>query len=81
MLTCLGEHHYHQMNRAYGPGLEGLYSSNDKSKLKLCKENEISLIIVPYWWDSTMIQLKEFITHQKTHLNNSLLNQKILNIE
>lgn len=83
ILKISGEHHYHQMNKAFGPGLETLYSTNDKMKSNICKEKGISLIVVPYWWNSSTDLLKELILHQRPDLNEiiSLKKNKNLNIE
>jgi hypothetical protein len=44
-----GEHHFHDI---YHMGtLWQQVRKKDKDKRKACKENEITLIEVPYWWD------------------------------
>ena len=56
-----GEHHYMDLP-SFG-SLE-LYKTRDEEKVRLCEENRITLIIIPYWWDNSIQHLKEIISDQ-----------------
>jgi hypothetical protein len=43
-----GEQHYYDI---YALGNLWVQRERDKEKRKVCKENEITLIEIPYWWD------------------------------
>lgn len=47
---CWGEHHYYNVDGAFGPnGTSSLYSDRDSLKSALCKVRGITLIVIPYW--------------------------------
>jgi hypothetical protein len=47
----IGEHHYHNMDVAFGPnGTASLYSERDLQKMSLCQTHGITLIFIPYWY-------------------------------
>ena len=53
-----GEHHYQDIP-AFGP--VELYRSRDLEKLEFCKNNNIHLIIIPFWWDLSLDSLSLLI--------------------
>ena len=60
-----GEQHYQDIPHVFG-NLE-TYQYRDLEKEKLCKEHEIQLIVVPYWWDNKLDSLETFL-HSKINL-------------
>ena len=54
-----GLQHYIDIPSGFSP-LE-LYKHRDKEKVQLCKEFEIRLLIIPYWWDNKLDSLKATI--------------------
>jgi hypothetical protein len=44
-----GEHHF---NDIYALGNKWIQQQKDEEKRKLCIENEITLIEIPYWWNN-----------------------------
>ena len=54
-----GKQHYEDIPSFFAP-IE-MYQFRDKEKEKLCKKFDISLIIVPYWWDNKIESLKKEI--------------------
>ena len=65
-----GEHHYMD-NPVYGPC--ELYQQKDKEKAEKCKENGISLIIIPYWWNEQPEFIIEKIKEDTTNDYKTLL--------
>lgn len=53
-----GKHHYEDSPMI---GSLDMYQQRDTEKYSLCKEYNISLILIPYWWDGYEESLKEFI--------------------
>lgn len=57
-----GEQHFHNLVHCFGRGGDQLaYTDRDRVKHKKCAEVGISIIGVPYWWDSTSQSLEEII--------------------
>ena len=54
-----GEQHY---NNTYNIGAQWIYGARDDEKKRACKEEGITLIEVPYWWD---LQRKFTVDHFK----------------
>ena len=54
-----GKHHYEDMPSAF-TNLES-YKYRDLEKEKLCKEHDIQLIVIPYWWDNKLDSLRTFL--------------------
>ena len=54
-----GEQHYFDIPSAFS-SLE-MYKSRDKEKEKLCKQFNVHLIIIPYWWNKSLESLKNTI--------------------
>ena len=52
-----GEQHFDEIPAMKGN--TGFY--RDSEKLKLCKDNEIKLITIPYWWDLSVSSLQRII--------------------
>ena len=61
-----GRHHYEER-----PALGSLdmYQKRDAEKQELCKDNNIALVLVPYWWDNTEEGLKKLIKEQYPSIN------------
>ena len=60
-----GQHHY-QDSPALGCGLIELHQQRDTEKVELCKTQNISLVVVPYWWDNTISSLRTLIRENRT---------------
>ena len=59
------EYHGHQHfidSPHYGP-LE-LYQIRDETKIQLCKENNIKLLVIPFWWDNKKDSLHKTIFNE-----------------
>ena len=54
-----GKQHYADMPAAFA-NLE-TYKYRDLEKEKLCKEHNIQLIVIPYWWDNKLDSLRTFL--------------------
>ena len=54
-----GEQHYDEQLSSFSP-IE-VYAQRDVQKKQLCEENDIQLIIIPYWWDKSESTLSQFI--------------------
>ena len=50
-----GEHHYDDLPSGFG-ALE-VYKEKDREKIELCKQYNVKLMLVPYWWDQKQNQL------------------------
>ena len=61
-----GKHHYEDIPQAFS-NLE-TYKNRDLEKEKLCKEHEIQLIVIPYWWNNKLDSLKTFLYSKINHL-------------
>lgn len=46
-----GEHHYHNLETAFGPTGTASHAERDQEKSALCESRGITLIPIPYWWD------------------------------
>ena len=57
-----GEQHYDEMLSGFAP-IE-TYKTRDFEKLQLCKENNINLIYIPYWWNLNAESLHSFVLRQ-----------------
>ena len=55
-----GKQHYEDMHSQSFGSLE-LYKNRDVEKKRICKQSNISLIIVPYWWDNHLESLQELM--------------------
>ena len=75
-----GEHHYKEVP-AFG-AME-MYKERDNEKFKLCKENNIILISIPYWWDCEISSLCDYINtvHPSILHQIELYSKKILNLK
>ena len=58
-----GEQHYHDTPGAGFAPLE-MYQRRDVEKQEICSKNNITLVVVPYWWDGTLEQLKYFLNYK-----------------
>ncbi len=64
-----GEHHFHDL---YHLGILRQQKERDNEKKNACKEHEITLIAVPYWWSKDTSSLiatiykerKDLISHE-----------------
>ena len=54
-----GKQHYEDIPSGFAPLY--FYQQRDFEKQKVCEENNITLVIVPYWWDNEIDSLKTFI--------------------
>ena len=61
-LEYQGEHHYYDIP-SFG-NIE-MYTRRDEEKVRLCKENNIKLIVVPYWWDGSTESLQKLINGEE----------------
>ena len=57
--TFKEKQHYEDIPQAFS-NVE-TYQYRDLEKEKLCKEHEILLIVIPYWWDNKLDSLKTFL--------------------
>ena len=57
-----GQQHFDDIPSGFG--LIESYLSRDIVKIQLAKENNIFLIVVPYWWDQSIISLQSTIYDQ-----------------
>jgi len=53
-----GEQHYNELASAGFSPLENQLA-RDQEKVRLCIENGIQLLIIPFWWDNTVESLAE----------------------
>ena len=60
-----GEHHYHDL---YSMGSLWQQIQRDKEKKEICKQNGITLIEIPYWWDKQLSSLIATIHQQRKDL-------------
>ena len=60
-----GEQHYHDI---YSLGSGWNQKERDKEKRILCKEKEITLIEIPYWWDKQISSLAATIQNERNDL-------------
>ncbi len=60
-----GEHHFHDV---YHLGASWQQKQRDKEKRESCKENEITLIEVPYWWNKEISSLAATIDNERKDL-------------
>ena len=54
-----GQQHYEDIPSVFS-SLE-MYKNRDEEKEKLCKQFDIQLIIIPYWWDNKLPSLKDYL--------------------
>ena len=54
-----GKQHYEELPSGFAP-LE-MYKNRDHEKEKICSENGIQLIIIPYWWNNKLESLKQTV--------------------
>jgi len=68
-LEYQGEQHFHEISSA---GFGALVPQQiwDHEKIKLCLENRIKLIIIPYWWNNQTDSLIATIFHDPDVLTN-----------
>eukprot|EP01124_Arcella_intermedia_P023309 TRINITY_DN3682_c0_g2_i1.p1 TRINITY_DN3682_c0_g2~~TRINITY_DN3682_c0_g2_i1.p1 ORF type:complete len:341 (+),score=69.65 TRINITY_DN3682_c0_g2_i1:29-1051(+) len=69
-----GQHHYQEIP-LFGPS--SLYQERDRTKLELCKENCISLVVVPFDWNGEKDSLRELIMKAWEGANNYFLKRRI----
>lgn len=63
-----GEQHYHNMSLAFGSSGDLVsYVARDFQKQAKCRKLGIELIVVPYWWDTTVDSLRA-ITHEHSQI-------------
>lgn len=55
-----GEQHYHNLQQM-SSSLALSYHERDKLKEEKCKDLNIRLVVVPYWWDQSLESLKELM--------------------
>jgi hypothetical protein len=60
-----GEHHFHDI---YHLGSSWQQRQKDEEKRKVCRENEITLIEVPYWWNKEISSLAATINKERKDL-------------
>ena len=60
-----GEHHYYDI---YSLGSGWNQKEKDKEKRRICKEKEITLIEIPYWWDKQIQSLASTIHKERNDL-------------
>jgi hypothetical protein len=60
-----GEHHFRDI---YNLGTLGQQIQKDEEKRKACRENEITLIEVPYWWNKETSSLAATINNERKDL-------------
>ena len=63
-----GKQHYEDIPNAFA-NVE-TYIQRDNEKTKICKQNGIQLITVPYWWDNNINSLKQIINSENLSLIN-----------
>ena len=63
-----GRQHYEDIPSGFGP-LE-MYKFRDLEKVKLCKEFGVHLIIIPYWWDNSLLSLKKMLKESDIDVGN-----------
>lgn len=56
-----GKHHYTDIPAF---GMVEMYQTRDKEKLKLCFENGVTLIVIPFWWDCSIESLRGTLSRQ-----------------
>jgi len=64
-----GEHHYHNVLPQSAPTL--IFEMRDVSKLQLCSELGVKLIIVPYWWNEDECTIRKLIENQIIHIEDT----------
>src|SRR5580693_2789680 len=60
-----GENHYYDI---YSMGIYWQKKQRDEEKKKICKEKNITLIEIPYWWDGKISTLEATIHKQRKDL-------------
>eukprot|EP01126_Amoeba_proteus_P045602 TRINITY_DN5116_c1_g1_i5.p2 TRINITY_DN5116_c1_g1~~TRINITY_DN5116_c1_g1_i5.p2 ORF type:complete len:142 (-),score=16.44 TRINITY_DN5116_c1_g1_i5:197-622(-) len=60
VLEYQGSQHYTQ--GWFGKN-NSLYKERDLEKRKKCKQNNLRLVIIPYWWDSSKSSLLSLLEH------------------
>ena len=60
-----GKHHFEDTPHIGFGSLE-MYKSRDIEKEKICKENNIKLVIIPHWWDNSIDSLHKLIENATT---------------
>jgi hypothetical protein len=51
LFLSAGEHHYYNMDEAFGPnGTANLYSTRDLWKVSSCLAKGITLIVITFWY-------------------------------
>lgn len=64
-----GEHHYHDIPFF---GSKELYQKRDEEKRILCKENDITLVEVPYWWTGSLDELQSLIQKHNVSIRTNI---------
>ncbi len=72
-----GEHHFRDIYHLGLPWHQ--QKQKDERKRKLCKENEITLIEIPYWWNKETSSLAAtIIKERKDLILNSMIGGQII---
>lgn len=61
-----GQHHYSDIP-AFGH--LDMQQDRDKQKIEICKNNNLHLFIVPYWWDRSLDSLRELIQQKLPNIS------------
>lgn len=57
-----GEQHYHNLESSFGyHNSLSVYTKRDEEKILQCEQIGVTLVSVPYWWDSTDASLIEIM--------------------
>jgi hypothetical protein len=64
-LEYIGEQHYKDVYQ-FGP--QWIYRERQKNKKQVCEGKNISLVEIPYWWDSTKESLLATIKLQRSDI-------------
>eukprot|EP01127_Copromyxa_protea_P002960 TRINITY_DN1286_c0_g1_i2.p1 TRINITY_DN1286_c0_g1~~TRINITY_DN1286_c0_g1_i2.p1 ORF type:complete len:431 (+),score=79.85 TRINITY_DN1286_c0_g1_i2:62-1354(+) len=64
-----GQQHYHELRGAFGDS-SSLKKNilRDEAKQKMCDKAAITLVQVPYWWDSSLTSLSEIVRETRPDL-------------
>jgi len=64
-----GEQHYHSRGQFEAVSIQ---QERDLKKKSICKRLKITLIDIPYWWDSRMGSLEEIVVQERPDLRNKM---------
>ena len=74
-LEYQGEQHYDDMPGAFC--FLDLYRSRDLVKINFAEENNLLLIVVPFWWDQSLLSLSSTIRHHLLYSLSRNVNNKL----